>query len=171
MGELAILCAPCSRILIIVLALLWHVIVFVRWSSMIEWFVRINTMVPIVIFWFVGAIGCFVSVHVENDGVDRFQVELKPLLERHILLLTIITNLTKVECHVLEVYMLMGLKLQWNAPTWYLSITLESLAWQNYEVCGRYCRLYQCGQIRWVVEDRWNRGSRIVAIFFFINAS
>lgn len=68
---------------------------------MIEWFMCINAVIPVMIFGFVGTKSSFVSVNVEDYRIDRFQVLFQSFLEG--ITLTINTNLFEVQCHLLYV--------------------------------------------------------------------
>ena len=47
---------------------------------MIEGFMSVNTVVPVVIFRFVSAVCCLISVHVEDHWVYCFEISLQSLL-------------------------------------------------------------------------------------------
>jgi hypothetical protein len=76
MRVLALLSAPSSKLLVIVLTFFWNIVKLVRWSSVIEGFVGIDTVIPVMIFRLIGAKRCLISVDVENYRVDCFQVDL-----------------------------------------------------------------------------------------------
>lgn len=104
-GVLAVVRTPSPRLLVIVFALVRQVKVLVRRPPVVEGLVRVDAVVPVVVLRFVGAVGCLVAVDVEDNGVYRFQVELEPLLEGHVLQLAVEAHLLEVGGHSVKVFL------------------------------------------------------------------
>ena len=66
---------------VVILAFFSQVIVFVRSSSKIERLMSINTVIPVMILRFVRTHRCFVSIDIEYNSVNCFQIFFKPFLE------------------------------------------------------------------------------------------
>ena len=141
MRERTIFSATSSSFLIILFTLLRLIVKFVRRSSMVKWLVRINTMIPIMIFRLVSTKGSLVSEDIEDNWVDSFQIFFESFLEG--IWDAINTNLFEIQTHRI------------NVKSLKLSLTYLTWSWQK----------------RWIIQYAWYRRCWIVSSLFFINTS
>lgn len=137
------------------------------WATpMIKGFVRVHTMVPIVVFGFVGAKSRFVPIHIEHNGIDRFQVDLKPSLKGKIILLGLKADLLQVLSHAISINRIHLLSyLSWDV--------IEILKLKGLGIASeiRHWWLSQAWQIGGIIQNGRDRRGWIISTLGLINAS
>ena len=89
--------------MVVLLALLAHIEVLIRRPPIVKGFMCVNTMVPVVIFGLVCTVSGLIPIHVEDDWINGFQVDFKPLLKGHLCPFAVCCELMQDLSHLLNV--------------------------------------------------------------------